>query len=838
MSLSGKVIAHGLTISTGATGYVFNGVDNPSLTITVGGITANESVAINSPVKIGGPQTWTVASGKTLTIGGDLHTIISPLTITGSGDTVLAGSIDGGGAANVGGIAPGTITKTSTGVLHFTGAGTYAVPLSASGSISFEQSGTVAADYSGKISGSCTVLKSNPGTIIFSGSNNSYTGTTFVSAGALEANSGAGLPNGSFLNLSGGVIQSHGTATVTFSRTLGSSGSGKFRFNSNGSGGGFAAGEGPMIVRINNNTNTITWGTSSTNINGTLKFGSLTAANTVTLLNGINLNGSTRTIEVIDNPNSTADRAEISGVITYGSGTAGIRKTGDGLLILSGANTYNGTTTISGGALQVDEGVGLPAGRMLVLDGGVLQNNSATVFDHSLGAFQWTANGGGFSAGNGAMTVNIGGGGATLNWGAGVGNGIMGTLKFGSPTANYGVTFQNGINLNGGARTVAVDGNTATLTGVISDSVGGGSLSKTGAGTLVLPVANTFSGNLVVSGGTLVGTVMNAFGPMSPSRSVIANAGGTLSLGVSDMLGTYASTSIPAVDLEGGALTNAAGTHQAFNALTLNSGTLLAAGDAGVPGSGGWGTWNLNGTVVSHGTSAMIATDANATVTLRNGDVANPSTTFNVADGALTVSLPIYDGIDGHTTGGSYLLHATALVKTGAGTLALNAVNRYSGGTTINGGLISTDNLATGGGVCGIGGGTSVAMDGGGLLYTGASAATFDRTIMLGAGGGLLGSSGGNLTCTTAISGVGRVYVPGQRRADAFGQRRQHVFRRDHGFGRQAGVGEDVGLRYAGRFHDCRRGGRGAERQSVSDDGGGDVRRQRAVRRSRSTAAA
>jgi len=31
----------------------------------------------------------------------------------------------------------------------------------------------------------------------------------------------------------------------------------------------------------------------------------------------------------------------------YGSGTAGITKTGDGLLVLSATNTYNGTTTVS-----------------------------------------------------------------------------------------------------------------------------------------------------------------------------------------------------------------------------------------------------------------------------------------------------------------------------------------------------------------------------------------------------------------------------------------------------------------------------------------------------------
>jgi fibronectin-binding autotransporter adhesin len=753
VNLSGKVIAHGLTIASGTGTCAFNGVNNPSLTITVGGITANGNVTINSPVKIGGQQTWTVASGKTLTVNGDLHTIISPLTITGSGHTYLGGSIDGGGAANLGGMAPGSITKSGSGVLHFTGAGTtYAVPLSASGSISFDQSGTVAANYTSTISGTCVVMKTNPGTIILSGSNN-YSGTTLISGGALQADNGVGLPSSRFLRLNGGVLQSN--SAVTFTRNLGTS-NGTFEWTS--SGGGFSAGAGPMAVRVNGGTSTISWGTSGNVIKGTLKFGSLTSTNVVTFQNGINMTGSTRTFDVVDNPNSTADWAEISGVVTYGTGTAGITKTGDGTLFLSATNTYNGTTTFGGGALQATIGTGIPSTSFFKLDGGVYQSNGTYTFNRSLGTsgstFQWTANGGGFSAGSGAMTVNIGGGSATLNWGTGVGSGIMGALKLNSSTSNYGLTFQNPINLNGGARTIDVGGNTATITSLISDSVGTGSLTKGGAGTLVLPIANTFSGNLSVTGGMLVGSVFNAYGPMSSSRAISVSGGGTLSLPFSDMLGTYTSA-IPSVTLNNGAVLNASGTHQAFNTLSLSSGTLSAAGDAGVPGSGGWGSWNLDSLVTSSGTSLIGGTDSSASVTLQSGDVANASTTFDVQDGSLTIAMPIYNGIDGHMTGGSYLLHTTSLVKTGGGTLTLNAVNSYSGTTTINGGVISTNNLASAGVNCGIGSGSSLVFDGGGLVYSGTASLTFDRTITLGAGGGILGASGGSFTYLLPITGAG-----------------------------------------------------------------------------------
>ena len=58
-----------------------------------------------------------------------------------------------------------------------------------------------------------------------------------------------------------------------------------------------------------------------------------------------------------------------------GSGTGTIHKTDAGTLIFPSSNTYSATTSIDGGVLQADSGVGLPSGSFLVLDGGVLQSN-------------------------------------------------------------------------------------------------------------------------------------------------------------------------------------------------------------------------------------------------------------------------------------------------------------------------------------------------------------------------------------------------------------------------------------------------------------------------------
>ncbi|HLA83176.1 MAG TPA: C1 family peptidase, partial [Thermoguttaceae bacterium] len=309
VTISGQAIAHSVTINAGSTGYTFSG---GGLTVTAGGITANESATINGLVTVGAPQTWTVASGKTLAVNGDLHTVISDLTINGPGTVAVSGSIDGGGVINtIGGAAPGKITVTNGAYLWLDGNGNYLSDINAaagSHGIAFDQdTGEVGHCY-GVLSGSGYIDKYNhAGTVVFHATN-TYTNWTSIYGGAVQADSGVGLPAASLLNLNGGVLQSNGT--VTFTRSLGTSGSNRFQWNTGG--GGFAAGAGAMTVRVNNGTGTLTWGTTvGTNIVGTLKFGSETAGNVVTFQNGINLNAATRTIDVQDNPETGADYAVI-----------------------------------------------------------------------------------------------------------------------------------------------------------------------------------------------------------------------------------------------------------------------------------------------------------------------------------------------------------------------------------------------------------------------------------------------------------------------------------------------------------------------------------------------
>jgi len=556
VNLFGTVIAHGMVIEPGSTGYSFAG--GTGLTLTGGGISAAESITLGTPITIGAPQTWNVDAGKSITVNQPIHTVVSMLTLTGAGDVTINAKIDGGGVLNTYGAKPGSVNKKNTGALTLPGtsydndfslqAGTLYVTPAGGATVSFggafygsgamviDSAGDVwlgkgASDYYGKITrasggalhfqpdagvmgtyrgvidGTGDVVQDGAGTTGLAATN-TYTGQTRIRNGALRATIGQGIPADGFVSLEGGVLESAGT--TTFTRSLGTSGA---AFQWAGDGGGFSAGSGSMIVRINDGAETLTWGTNVGNeIVGTLKLSSTSARYVTDFQNGIDLGGADRTIHVADNPDTSGDYAQITGAIS-GDG-AGIVKTGDGTLLLTRNNTYTGATTIRGGVLRANAGAGLPADSYLVLDGGVLESHGTASFTRTLGASGsgdrvcWGSGGGGFSAGTGAMTVRINNTTGTINWGTSVGAEIVGTLMLSSKSARNVTTFENGINLGGAARTIHVEDNPgyttdyAILSGAISGDAGC-SLTKTGPGKLHLTGSqgNTYSGTTTLTGG-------------------------------------------------------------------------------------------------------------------------------------------------------------------------------------------------------------------------------------------------------------------------------------------------------------------------------------------------
>jgi autotransporter-associated beta strand protein len=514
------------------------------------------------------------------------------------------------------------------------------------------------------------------GTLVVNGAS-TYGGNTTIGNGeivsgyaTLQADDGVGLPTNSFLILNGGVLQTSGS----FLRGLASSGASHVRWNATG--GGFSAIGSPLTVNLGASGGELVWGDNiGSQIVGPLKFGSVSSSATTLFVNGIDLNNSgtaaTRTVTVTAGVGG--DLAEMSGVIRATSGAgADLQKDGTGTLILSAANTYAGTTLISGGALQAVDGVGLPSASFLALNGGVLQGNGT--FTRALAAsgtsnLEWTANGGGFSANGGTFNVNVGGANAPLAWGDEVGSQIVGGLVFGSNTANAKTVFLNAVDMNktgtAATRTVTVNkgtgGDSAEMSGVLSNSGNGeASLLKNGEGTLVLSNANTYSGGTTVTAGTLAIGSDDALGP------------GKLVLGAVPILG--AATIMPI------------GPRSVANNIVLTgNGTI-----------GGTDSLTFNGTFINASSAFPVLTVSNTGGVTFNqafyrSDTATSGKVLSIAGGGnITFNGPIqnYSGGPG--------LAGTLSFAGYTGTATINGTNTYTGLTTLGGTFVLGNNAAFG----------------------------------------------------------------------------------------------------------------------------------------------
>ena len=464
-----------------------------------------------------------------------------------------------------------------------------------------------------------------------------------------------------------------------------------------------------------------------------------------------------------------ADYAQISGAI---SGSGGLTKTGDGVLILSATPTYSGNTVISGGALQAT----LPSS-FLSLDGGVFQCSGATTFTRNLAAsgssdFQWTPNGGGFAAGGGALTVRVNNGNSTLAWDSQ----IQGTLKFGSTTAANMVDFQNGIDLGSSTRTIAVDDNPssandyAQISGAVS---GAGGITKTGAGKLAMTNAVSYSGPTSVAGGTLDYSAATSL----PSGSYTVK-GGSLLLGsksqsiaslqivAGTVTGAGVLTSKATFDLQSGAAN--VGLAGSVGLTKIGADTLTLGGSVGNTYTGDTtvtgGVVDLDKTsgyaipgnmfLMARESSPMIyfkranQIPASCVVTFGGGNyphlivygntvtVAGISDTFGgacientqseggVANGALVVNNSAnftYTGFMRNSYNGSGTF---SLQKNGPGTLAIFGDKiSYTGNTTITGGALQADD-----GI-GLPSASYLLLDGGVLQSNGTATVSFTRTL-------------------------------------------------------------------------------------------------------------
>ncbi len=498
-TISGNAIA-------GSTGLNVNGSGGKVVLENTNTFTGATSIGSTSTLQLGtgtSGQDGSIGNTSGITVNGSLvYDLASSQTytgvITGSGSVTVEGSgiLELTNASNYGG---GT---TITGTLQL-GNGTVGNDGSITGAIL--DNGVLTLDYFGSktvpgaINGTGTVTKNGAGSATLGG-NGTYSGGTFLNTGTLDF---AGTITAGVMGSATTSPIGTGTLTINAGTTIDNTGTGAATLATNN----FQNWNGNFTF---NGTQSLNLGTGAVQLNTSLGVTQVT------------VNANTLTVGAI-----------------FGSipGSA-LTKAGNGTLVLSGNNTYNGATTISAGTLQI--GNGGTTGSL---------NTSSTITDNANLVFNNTGilgQGANFSAApiTGSGTLTQAGAGGTLvltaaNSYTGVTTISAGTLQVGSGGATGalgpGSVFDNA--------TLAFKLSGPTT--VANQISGSGSVVQAGAGTTTLGSVNGYSGGTTISSGTLaVGAV--PFGASPLGSGAVTLSGGTLALKgqqqltmTAGLLGTY-----------------------------------------------------------------------------------------------------------------------------------------------------------------------------------------------------------------------------------------------------------------------------------------------------------
>ncbi len=541
-----------------------------------------------------------------------------------------------------------------------------------------------------------SLTKTGAGTLILN-AENTYTGGTLISDGTLVASN----------------VEALGTGDITDNAVLELNTGGDFDNAISGSG---------QVVKSGDETLTLSG--SNTYTGGTIiSGGTLVATNVEALGTG----------DVTDNAtlelNTGGDFDNAIG------GTGSVVKSGDKTLTLSGANSYTGGTTISGGTLVASNVEALGSGD--VTDNATLELNTGGDFANNIG-------GTGSVVKSGDKTLTLSGtnsytGGTTISGGTLVANNVE-ALGTGDVTNNATLELNTG--------------------GDFDNAISGsGQVVKSGDKTLTLSGANSYSGATTISGGnteigagsTLQATTLtqksdstltinlngNTVDPVIHAASQVSLAGTLDITGVGDVLDSDpASTD----DLDTFTLIASDKTIAGdFEKLTV------AGMDADLADF-----ITVDGRIDDTGKQYELTT-ALTWYADRDDAVTDAHGTFNLtnADGSFAVNT-VLENVDATLDPASATgWDGTSLIKQGAGTLILNAENTYTGGTTISGGtLVATNVDALGSG--------DVTDDATLELNTGG---TFDNAI--GGSGNVVKSGADTLTLSGSNSYTGGTTISG-----------------------------------------------------------------------------
>jgi autotransporter-associated beta strand protein len=548
LTFGGRIIP-GAT--TGVTTLTLNGTNTGGNTIS--GVLADNGAGKLAITKsdagawtINGVNTYsgaTTVTAGTFILGNSRAAQNSTVTINADNGLAFGAGL---GSATIGGLA---------GSGKLTLADNAAKPVAVNLTIGGDGDSTV---YSGVLSSAGGITKVGAGTLTLS-ANNTFTGGTTISAGTIALGTSGTLQSGAVtVNADDGLAFAAGLGSATIG---GLSGSGKLALQDK------AASPAAVNVTVGGNAASTAYSGVLSGAGGVTKVG----PGTLSLLSSSTYTGGTSiTAGALQLGDSATINGSVAGNIgdnstlgfanpnaqTYAgiiSGSGGVTKTGAGVLTLSGASTFSGGTAISSGPLQVAGPTTISAGIISSspVGSGTLTLASGTMLQDD-GAARTLANN---LIINGNVTFSSAG---------------AGSLTF-SPTGLAAATtmvLHNNPTLN--------VTNTTTIKNVISGT--GQSLTKTGAGTLVLGGLDNYSGGTTIDAGTLT---VNPGGNIPSGAVTIAAAAGvnpTLNLLTNQIVQSVTTSSAS----NGSATINIASPGTTL----IASGSLTASGTLNVTGGG------------------------------------------------------------------------------------------------------------------------------------------------------------------------------------------------------------------------------------------------------------
>jgi autotransporter-associated beta strand protein len=614
------------------------------------------TTTINTALQLGATQNWTNNSGNLFTINGTVNLNNSTLTIDGTADTTITSVISSGG---------GSLTKNGTGTLTLSGgtANNYGGTTTVNG-------GTlVLAKTSGNAITGALVIGDGVGTdtVQLNGPNQiNNKAVTINSSGVLDLNANSDAI-GTLTMTGGSVITETGTFTLggdvtTNAFTASATISGNFNLGANRT---FTVADGAaaddLVVSANINSsgaNLTKAGAGRMVLSGSnLLHDVAVSAGTLTLRNSNALGtGATPTV-------SSGATLELDGGISINNALTlnGTGTSGQGALVnVSGNNTYSGAINLqssstigsTSGTLTISGNINGGGGRSLDFVGagnttvtGVISNTNNGVIMDGTGVLSLF----GVNTYNGGTTINSGTVAANNTQSLGQ-TGVAATINAGTLEITSSFTASRNFTLGSSTSTVQVDpGQTFNVITTIS---GTGTLNKTGSGTLVLGIPDTYTGGTNISQGTVQITTNNAI----PGVGTVTVSGGTLDTQTS-------SDTVGPVVLKSGSIIGS-GTLTSNTSYTVESGSISAPLAGNVP----------------------MTKNTSGTVTLSGANTFTGNTTVNA--GTLTLA----------SSSGSALGSTSAITVNSGGTLLLGASNQInnSAGMTLNGGTFAKGDFSEG----------------------------------------------------------------------------------------------------------------------------------------------